>query len=70
MGPIEWGLLTEALRGSGSFQPEGALALIPQILRVNGKVHLFLKQYMHDLQLTQFIGNCIKPFKLTLADIS
>ena len=58
------------LRGSGSFQPEGALALIPHILGVNGKVHLFLKQYVHDLQLTQFIGNCIKPFKQTLADIS
>ena len=48
----------------------GALALVPQILRVNGKVRLVLKQYMHDLQLTQFGGNFIKPFKLTLADIS
>ena len=34
------------------------------------KVHLFLKQCLRDLQLTQFGGTFYKPFKLTSADIS
>ena len=37
---------------------------------VISKVHLFLKQGLHDLQLAQFGGTFPKPLKLTTADIS
>ena len=34
----------------------------------SAKVHLFLKQCLHYLQLTQFDGTSTKPFKLALAE--